>query len=123
MVERTNCACMHPPLHYKDFEIDPASDYFVDDVNGGEITIEKCRHCSTKWLRYFIEYPAFTSSGRWCRGVVTDAELSSLTTEKTLEFLEGLPWYLYGGSYFGTTGKLGKGPFYYYEPNPSHTGG
>lgn len=109
MAERTDCVCMNPPLHYEDFEIDPASDTFRDDANGGEITVEKCRHCGTKWLRYFVEYPAFTSSGRWCRGVVTDEELAQLTTETVLPFLGDLPWHLYGGSYFKTTGKVGKG--------------
>lgn len=96
MAERTDCVCMNPPLHYDDFEIDPVSDSFHEDANGGEITVEKCRHCGTKWLCYFVEYPAFTSSGRWCRGVVTDDELSRLGTEMVLSCLGGLPWHLYG---------------------------
>lgn len=111
MTLRTDCKCMHPPLDYRDYDLDPASDIFGDDRNGGEITVEKCKHCSTKWLRYFVEYPAFTASGRWCRGVVTDSELADLTTENALSFLEQRPWYLYGGSYFDSTGKLGNGAF------------
>ena len=112
MAERTACVCMHPPLHHEDFELDPLSDTFSDDADGGEITVETCRHCGTKWLRYFIEHPAFPSSGRWWRGVVTDTELSGLTTNTVLDFLGRLPWHLYGGSYFGTPGMVGKGqPF------------
>ncbi len=112
MAERTACKCMTPPLDYRDFEVNPASDQFSDDRYGGEITVETCKHCGTHWLHYFVEYPAFTSSGRWCRGVVTDGELSKLTTDNALSFLESLPWYLYGGSYFDTPGTLGKGPFH-----------
>lgn len=112
MTERTACKCMTPPLDYRDFETHSASDQFSDDRYGGEITVEACKHCGMNWLRYFVEYPAFTSSGRWCRGIVTDDELSKLTTDNALSFLESLPWYLYGGSYFETTGKLGKGPFH-----------
>ena len=43
------------------------------------------------------------------RGVVTDEELAQLTTETVLRFLGDLPWHLYGGSYFKTAGKVGKG--------------
>lgn len=112
MAERTACTCMNPPLDYRDFESHPASDQFSEDRYGAEITVETCKHCGTHWLCYFVEYPAFTSSGRWCRGVVTDYEISKLTTDNALSLLEILPWYLYGGSYFGTTGKQGSGPFH-----------
>lgn len=107
----TNCKCMTPPLDYRDFEIDSISNSFGEDQHGGEIAVERCLHCGTTWLRYFVEYPAFTSSGRWCRGVVTDQELAGLTSANALGFLERLPWYLYGGSFFRSTGKVGKGPF------------
>lgn len=40
---------------------------------------------------------------------MTDEELAQLTTETVLRFLGDLPWHLYGGSYFKTTGKVGKG--------------
>ena len=102
---------MHPPIDYRDYDRDMAASHFEDDQNGGEITVEKCKHCSTKWLRYFVEYPSVTSSGRWCRGVVTDAELAGLNTKNALSFLEQLPWYLYGGSHFDSKGALGRGVF------------
>jgi len=111
MEKSTACKCMTPPLNYLDYEVDSVSNSIGEDEYGGEITIKKCIYCGTKWLQYFVEYPAFTSSGRWCQGVVTDDALSKLSSNNALGYLESLPWYLYGGSYFSSSGRLGKGPF------------
>lgn len=110
-MEANDCKCMNPPLDYRDFEDDPTSPSFADDRWGGEVTVERCRHCGTKWLQYFIERPAFTSSGRWCRAPVTDGDLQGLTSDEVLALISKRPRYLYGGSYFRSTGKLGTTTF------------
>lgn len=112
MRERTNCVCMHPPLHFEDFDVQPLACSGEEPPHGGEVSVETCRHCGTKWLKYFVEYPAFTASGRWCRGAVTNEELAYLSPASSLSFLEGLPWYLYGGSFFKSTGMVGRGRFH-----------
>lgn len=109
MTERTNCVCMSPPVQYKAFEVDPQR--FAEDQHGGEISVQRCKHCSTKWLVYFVEYPSFTASGRWCRGPIHDSELEQINSDNALAFLEQLPWYIYGGSYYKSTGQIGKGHF------------
>ena len=109
MTERTNCVCMSPPVLFDQFEVEPPQ--YEDDQHGGEISVQKCKHCGTKWLVYFVEYPAFTASGRWCRGVVQDIELEKITSTNAINFLEQLPWYIYGGSYFKSPGLIGKGHF------------
>lgn len=105
-----SCKCMTPPLHYQDVEQDAAGDLFQEDRWGGEITVERCKSCGTKWIRYFIEYPAFTSSGRWCRAPVTDEVLRNLSADEVLAYIVNQPLYLYGGSFFGSSGKVGTRP-------------
>ncbi|BAP32005.1 uncharacterized protein CHSO_2968 [Chryseobacterium sp. StRB126] len=34
---------------------------------------------------------------------------SQITPENAVEFLENLEWYVYGGSFFETTGAIGQG--------------
>lgn len=102
---------MMPPFHYTDFESEFVG---VDKTNGrfGEVSIETCKTCGSKWLRYFVVYEAFTASGRWYRGLLSQKILNSLTPEGAVEALAGLPWHFYGGSYFETTGRKGAGPIF-----------
>lgn len=102
---RHYCRCMTPPFYHWDFE---DRDLGVTS-NYGEIQIETCKSCGTNWLRYFWEHEGFTASGRWYKGIVDDAALSTLTPDNCVEYLESLPWYIYGGSYFNTMGNRGAG--------------
>jgi hypothetical protein len=76
----------------------------------GEISINTCRYCGTKWINYLYEYPFFTRGGRYYKGIVTDEKLKELTPGTVAEYLESLDWYFYGGSFFDTPGKIGSGP-------------
>ena len=102
------CRCTAPPFDFLDYDSELLG---VDETNGrfGEVSVETCKACGAKWLRYFVEYEAFSESGRWYRGLVTAESLRSLTPELAVALLESLPWYFYGGSYFRTTGRKGLG--------------
>ena len=102
------CKCFRPPRSYFDFTIYSVG---TDETNGrfGEVTIEKCKKCSTLWLCYSVEYEAFSRSGRWYRGVITSEETLKITPENSVDYLKSLDWYLYGGSYFDSSGKRGSG--------------
>ena len=102
------CRCMTPPFYYQDFE---TASLGVDMTNGryGEVTVETCRACGSKWLRYFVEWEWLSESGRWYRGPVTPEMVESLKPEQAPELLSSMPWYFYGGSYFRTTGRKGSG--------------
>jgi hypothetical protein len=104
----TDCRCMTPPLDYTDYTYELLG---IDETAGrfGEVSVQTCKACGSHWLHYFVEYEAFSKSGRWYRGLVTADMLRMLTPESTVALLESLPWYLYGGSYFGTTGRKGSG--------------
>ena len=103
------CRCETPPFDYRDFQSTPVG---IDETNGrfAEVSIETCRHCGTKWLRYLVEYEAFSESGRWYRGRLTAEMEQALTPERAVAMLESLTWHFYGGSYFRTTGQKGVGP-------------
>ena len=105
----SDCRCSTPPFDYRDYESVPVG---IDKTHGrfAEVTIEICRQCGAKWLRYLVEYEAFSESGRWYRGRLTPAMEQSLTPERAVALLEGMTGYFYGGSYFRTTGRAGAGP-------------
>jgi guanosine-3',5'-bis(diphosphate) 3'-pyrophosphohydrolase len=103
--DRRYCGCMTPPFYHWDFE----KRELGVTANYGEIQIETCKSCGTKWLRYFWEHEGFTASGRWYKGIIDDTSLPTLKPENCVKYLESLPWYIYGGSYFNTMGKRGSG--------------
>lgn len=83
----------------------------VDKTNGrhGDVTVRTCRECSRVWLHYLVEYEAFSKSGRWFSGLLRDETVNSVTPETAVSILEELPWHVYGGSYFNTSGRRGTG--------------
>lgn len=99
--QASDCPCFDPPFSYRDFDSKLIG---VDETHGrfGDVSVERCKHCGTKWLRYHVEYEGFPRSGRWFRGLVTDDQLAEITPENAVEFLDGLPWHFYGGSYFAS---------------------
>ncbi len=86
----------------------------IDETHGrfGEVSIQTCNRCGNKWLYYFVEYEAFSESGRWYRGLVTEDVARSVTPETAVTVLENLDWRISGGSYFRSTGRKGTGPIH-----------
>ena len=102
---------MTPPFHYTNFD---TQNLGVDETNGryGDVTIESCKACGSKWIQYLVEYEAFSSSGRWYRALISDEMLESVTPQNAVELLSTLPWHFFGGSYFRSTGQRGTGPIH-----------
>jgi hypothetical protein len=102
-----NCKCFTPSVlgNYEESLLG------VDQTNYryADVAIKKCTSCGTNWLHYFVEYEAFPQSGRWYRGVIPDNELDAIKPETAVAFLDKLDWYIFGGSYFSSTGMYGKG--------------
>jgi hypothetical protein len=103
------CRCVTRPFDHRDYV---QEDMGVDHDHGrfGDVAIERCKHCGRPWLHYHYEIEAFTASGRWYRGLLTPEQAARVTHANALEILAELPWYLYGGSYFDTTGKRSDVP-------------
>jgi hypothetical protein len=105
----TGCACEHGSASYRRFE---SRDLGCDETDGrfAEVTLDRCRTCGRLWLRYLVEYEAFSRSGRWARGLISDDAASTITPEAAVPYLNRLDWYLYGGSYFHGLAGVRSGP-------------
>ncbi|MGC4041822.1 MAG: hypothetical protein QM710_13835 [Flavobacterium sp.] len=105
---RVGCICETPPLSYLNYiecyiGVDKTKGRFAD------VDINMCIHCRRKWIRYLVEFESFTKSGRWYSGIVNDDDIKNITPENSIEYIESLDWYLFGGSYFSSSGMIGKG--------------
>jgi hypothetical protein len=78
-----------------------------------DVEITACVTCSQLWLRYFVEYEAFTSSGRWARGMIDVEAAKSIKPEEAPDFLARLPAYLFGGSFFDGKSGVRAGPMHW----------
>lgn len=85
----------------------------VDKTEGrfGEVSTYGCLECGTKFIRYRIEYPPFKNSDRWYIGVANDAIIQQLRSkpEGVVPYLEQLDWFIFGGNFFSSNGRYGKG--------------
>jgi hypothetical protein len=96
------CGCTDAP---GDFLINEK--YLGMDSQYAEISIFTCSHCGRHWLRYFYENEAFTASGRWYLGSITEEQASMVTAENAKAIMEGLSWCYFGGSYYyGHRGRM-----------------
>ena len=110
--EPSPCSCEHPGATHTQF----ATSFVGQDETGGrfaDVTIERCRSCCRPWLRYFVEYEAFSRSGRWARGLIGEHEAGTVAPEAAVDYLNRLDWYLYGGSYFDGASGRRTGPMHW----------
>ena len=100
--------CGEPPFHHADFD---SRHLGVDEDGGrfGEVSLERCRSCGRLWLRYLVEVEGFTSSGRWYRGAISEAEAEAITPADAIDYLGRLEWHFLGGSYYRSAGMKGTG--------------
>jgi hypothetical protein len=101
----TGCVCEQGGARFTEFE---TQDVGCDETEGrfADVTLNRCRSCGRLWLRYLVEYEAFSRSGRWARGLIGEEAAQSITPQAAVDHLNGLEWYLYGGSYFdGISGR------------------
>ena len=96
------CSCLNGDDYFANF----IERYIGMDDSFGEISTMQCRLCGRYWLRYYYANEAYTGSGRWYRGIIEPALVSSISIENAKDILENLTWYYRGGSYFG--GKVIK---------------
>jgi hypothetical protein len=108
----SGCICEQASAQFTQFE----SSYIGCDETEGryaDVTLNRCRTCGRAWLHYFVEYEAFSRSGRWARGLISEAAAEAMVPEKAVDHLNGLEWYLYGGSYFDGIGGRRRGPMHW----------
>ena len=106
--DETNCPCEDPEAPRGLLSSHRGG---VDETWGrfADVTISRCRRCGQHWVKYQLEYEAFSRSGRWARGKI-DADLAAtIAVEEVAEHINALPAYIAGGSYFGSTGQIRRG--------------
>ena len=62
----TQCSCMKPSLSLRNNDIIRLG----GDKRYGEVKLQVCNSCGSKWLLYFIEFESFFRSGRAYRGLL-----------------------------------------------------
>ena len=82
-----------------------------DKTEGRFADVELMRYSRGRrlWLRYSVEYEAFTSSGRWAEVPIGENDVATMTPERAAAFIAAAPWHIYGGSYWGHAGRKGSG--------------
>ncbi|GAB0157054.1 hypothetical protein CHRYSEOSP005_23230 [Chryseobacterium sp. Alg-005] len=107
-VPKIGCMCEKPASNHTDYR---SSTVGIDHTNGryADVSILQCKLCQRIWVHYLVELEHFSRSGKWYKGIVSKKDLSSITPENALDYLENLEWYLYGGSFFESTGIFGHG--------------
>lgn len=112
MMKLSECACADGAMRADQFE---TKEVGCDDTEGryADVTLNRCLVCGRLWVRYFVEYEAFSLSARWARGLIDAEAAKVITPQTTLPHLYGLEWYLYGGSYFSGKSARWSGPMYW----------
>lgn len=105
----TSCVCEDGNARFSEFE---TRDVGCDETEGrfADVTLNRCRTCGRLWLRYLVEYEAFSRSGRWARGLIDEATAAAITPQAAVAHLDSLDRYLYGGSYFDGVSGWRSGP-------------
>ena|ERR1700675_3061700 len=104
------CSCLatapkHPnAVEERSVGIDPSNGRFAD------VTLVRCALCRRLWLTYQFEIEAFTASGRWYAALISEADAKIMTPHRAPDFIKSQPWRIYGGSFYGHSGRRGSGP-------------
>ena len=105
----SDCHCMKSPFYYLDFDSADLGKDKTDKVNETEVTIETCKACGSKWIRYFFVHPGFGRSGTWYRGLITEEMAKSVRPDEAVALIESLEWYFRGGSFYNSDGEKRRG--------------
>lgn len=87
----------------------------MDKTEGryADVTVFRCSACGRLWLHYHVEYEHMRASGRWAMGLIDEAKVATIKPEEAADYLGGLEWYIYGGSWHGHSGKRGSTRLYW----------
>jgi hypothetical protein len=86
-----------------------------DDTGGrfADVSLLRCSRCRRLWLRYAVEYEAYSRSGRWAAAPIDQTAAVTMTPEVAAPFLDRAELCIVGGSYYGHPGRRGRGPFHW----------
>ena len=104
-----DCGCLELGPRHPD--IIRERDVGRDETDGrfADVDVIRCARCRRLWLRYLVEYEAFSRSGRWVEALIDEGAAATMTPEAAPEFIHAAEWHVFGGSYHGHARKRGKG--------------
>jgi hypothetical protein len=94
------CTCSKLPFNFMHFKTVALG----EDSFGAEITINTCKKCGLAWLKYLIEEPHYSRSGRWWMTALPTQGSSGLSVANARQYIERQAECFAGGSYFKSTG-------------------
>jgi hypothetical protein len=100
------CKCHNPPFSFFNYEITELG----EDIHGAEVSLQRCKLCSQVWLKYLVEEPHLSRSGRWWRVAVSQVQLGSDFRNIARELIQQQMQCFVGGSFFNSTGKVSDAP-------------
>jgi hypothetical protein len=103
------CGCAETDQRLPDIRVERAIGEDKTKGRYAEVELVRCTRCGTSWVKYFVEYEAFTGSGRWAMAPIGAAAAAAIRPEEVPAYLEAAPWFVFGGSYHGHGGKRGQG--------------
>jgi hypothetical protein len=108
VTEAVSCACEQKGTQHARFE----RRIGCDETRGryADVDLHRCQDCGRRWLRYFVEYESYPALGRWACGLISPEDAERVTPEAAAAYLENLPWYVFGGSYFYGAVRRKSGP-------------
>ena len=109
MTAHESCECLQSGPRFPDAR---ATSIGTDQSNGrfAEVEAIECLRCGRLWLKYGWELEWESHSGRWYAGIVNPDQTEGLAPEDATRVLEGLDWYLAGGSYYDGHVSRRSGP-------------
>ncbi|ESQ73504.1 hypothetical protein [Asticcacaulis sp. AC402] len=113
MTSAIKCGCAEFDATYQQFRLWRSLPDDKTDGRHAEVEIKECVTCGKLWLRYAVEYPAFSYSGRWARGEITPELAAVIEPEEAADFLAKRPSIIYGGSFYGGVVSEKSGPLYW----------
>src|SRR5579875_1295604 len=100
------CGCAAPEARYDIWS--EQRTVGIDETAGrfGTVQLLRCKMCRQLWLHYHVEYESFSRSGRWARCPVGEEFATALKPEQATAVLDTAACHIYGGSYWGSTGRI-----------------
>ncbi len=104
--QNDGCACTQDGAGVR-----PHRSVGVDETQGrfADVDLARCAVCGAVYLRYAVEYEGFSESGRWAMCMVKPGLEGVITPKVAAAVLDAAPWHIYGGSYWGHSGRRGTG--------------
>jgi len=103
---RGPCSCRHPPFQYTDYD----TEHIGEDSHGADIAVSTCKACGSVWLKYLVEEPHHSRSGRWWRVELPADAAKGVSAASARGLIECSAEGFAGGSYFDSQGHAITAP-------------